>query len=216
MNSQELYARSNDPSLYQKGANQNLRGMDTQFMNTNLYNDNKDLYSKSTLQRYNVIENNGLQSTIINKPYKLVLYKDVDGTGIMQSWTFNEAIKDVVSVKLLTGQITGSTSSNAMGYDFISLDIDELNKTRSDGTTNFENSFAIFDFDALRNTTNIFKNNFYPNNDIKYFDPPLNSLNKLTFRAYGDGDTELDGSSGLTFKIKLEILIETKEKLKIY
>ena len=166
--------------------------MDTQFMNMNMYSSNKDLYSeKKTLQKYNVIENAGLQSELINKPYKLVLYKNVNTISVSQFWTLNEQIKDIVSVTLLTGIIYGVAGTS--GFEFITLDIDELNKNHSDGTANFENSFAIFDYETLHATTAIFKNTYSVSNDIIYFDPPLNSLNQLTFRAYGDGLTFLTG-----------------------
>ena len=58
---------------------------------------------------------------------------------------------------------------------------------------------------------NIYKNRFGVNQDIRYFDPPLNSLAQLNINLYTDADVAVT-----TFKCKLELIIETKEKLRVY
>ena len=90
--------------------------MDTQFMNTTMYSSNKDLYSNNTLQKYNVIENAGLQSELINKPYKLVFYKiNNSAETTPEVFELNMPLKDVVSVKLLTAYAYGQHINK---YDF--------------------------------------------------------------------------------------------------
>ena len=46
---------------------------------------------EESFQKYNVIPNSGLESQLINKPYNVVLYKDVTGT---HTFTLNETIKN--------------------------------------------------------------------------------------------------------------------------
>ena len=66
---------------------------------------------EESLQKYNVIPNSGLESQLINKPYNVVLYKDVTGT---HTFTLNERIKNVVSVKLLSAY--GSQKRYCLGW----------------------------------------------------------------------------------------------------
>ena len=70
-----------------------------------------------------------------------------------------------------------TVNNNSIPYTFLLLKIDELKKNKS--TTNggeFNDSFACVDLDDFMHR--IYKNNgIYE--DIKYFDPPLNSLSKL-------------------------------------
>jgi len=56
MNLEEIYAKANDKSLYQRGVNNNLRGLNTQFRTMEMQEDNHNLYSDKTLNKYNVIE----------------------------------------------------------------------------------------------------------------------------------------------------------------
>ena len=57
---------------------------------------------------------------------------------------------------------------------------------------------------------NIYKNKY---EDIRYFDPPLNSLSQLNVAVYGENTTSTPGAS---YKCKLEFMVETKEKLRVY
>jgi hypothetical protein len=210
------------------GVNPNLMGMNTQFsnMNTNV-NNNNNLLTEQTFQKYDVIPNSGLKSSYINKPYKLVLFKNVtSNTASEKEFILNEPLKDVVSVKLLNCLV--QTSNATSNFSFLLLKIDELkkNKSTTDGGK-FNDSFACVDLDDFLHK--IYKNNG-TYEDIKYFDPPLNSLSKLTYSLYGDGDTQIQGDpAGDTdnneddddtdagdFIIKLELLVETKEKLRVY
>ena len=221
------FVSANDNNLFRRGINNNLMGMNTQFSNMNTNVNNNDLLTEKTFQKYDVIPNPGLKSSYINKPYKLVLYKNVTSNNASEKvFTLNETLKDVVSVKLLncivkTSDNTFSNSTTSFPYTFLLLKIDELKKNKS--TTNggeFIDSFACVDLDDF--VHKIYKNNgIYE--DIKYFDPPLNSLSKLTYSLYGDGITRIQGNSTGSddtadgdFIIKLELLVETKEKLRVY
>lgn len=222
------FVSANDNNLFRRGINNNLMGMNTQFSNMNTNVNNNDLLTEKTFQKYDVIPNPGLKSSYINKPYKLVLYKNVTSNNASEKvFTLNETLKDVVSVKLLncivkTSDNTFSNSTTSFPYTFLLLKIDELKKNKS--TTNggeFIDSFACVDLDDF--VHKIYKNNgIYE--DIKYFDPPLNSLSKLTYSLYGDGITQIQGVSSIgdtnedqgDFIIKLELLVETKEKLRVY
>lgn len=214
------FVNANDNNLFRRGINNNLMGMNTQFSNMNTNVNNNNLLTEQTFQKYDVIPNPGLKSSYINKPYKLVLYKNVTSNNASEKeFILNEPLKDVVSVKLLNCLV--KTSSNTSAFSFLLLKIDELKKNKS--TTNngeFIDSFACVDIDDFN--YNIYKNNgIYE--DIQYFDPPLNSLSKLTYSLYGDGITRIQGNTADDngtvngdFTIKLELLVETKEKLRVY
>ena len=217
------FVNANDNNLYRRGINNNLMGMNTQFssMNTNVNSNN--LLTEQTFKKYDVIPNPGLKSSYINKPYKLVLFKNVTSNNASEKeFILNEPLKDVVSVKLINCLV--HASSNTSTFSFLLLKIDELKKNKS--TTNggeFNDSFACIDYDtSITSSGDIYKNNG-TYEDIKYFDPPLNSLSKLTYSLYGNGDTQIQGNSTGNddiaegdFIIKLELLVETKEKLRVY
>tara|TARA_B100000900_G_scaffold415767_1_gene447100 strand:+ start:10557 stop:11216 length:660 start_codon:yes stop_codon:yes gene_type:complete len=215
------FVNANDNNLYRIGVNPNLMGMNTQFSNMNTNVNNNNLLTEQTFQKYDVIPNPGLKSSYINKPYKLVLFKNVTSNNASEKeFILNEPLKDVVSVKLINCLV--HASSNTSTFSFLLLKIDELKKNKS--ITNggeFNDSFACIDYDTSI-SGDIYKNNG-TYEDIKYFDPPLNSLSKLTYSLYGNGDTQIQGNPAGTndtaegdFIIKLELLVETKEKLRVY
>lgn len=232
------FVMANDRNLYQRGANQNLRGLNTQFgehfgINNKIVDDDKDIYKK-----YDVIPGGQLKSTFINKPHKLVLRFLSGTTGTSPiNITLNEPFRDVVSVKLLGGFMTkdttatGSTLTNDTSVNFITISINELNNNYSSSTGDaLLNSFATLDYDKTVtrddqpadgtvevNRHDIFKNNFGTHQDIRYFDPPLNSLTQLNIRVFTNNSNsdEITNSSG-AFACKLEFMVETKEKLRVY
>lgn len=234
------FVNANDNNLYRMGVNPNLMGMNTQFSNMNTNVNNNNLLTEQTFQKYDVIPNPGLKSSYINKPYKLVLFKNVtSGTASEKEFILNETLKDVVSVKLLncivkTSANTVSNSTSLLPYTFLLLKIDELKKNKStENGGEFNDSFACVDYDtSIRPNESDPNEDIYKNNgtyeDIKYFDPPLNSLSKLTYSLYGDGIKQIQGNSeddnnnsnddddDGDFIIKLELLVETKEKLRVY
>ena len=215
MNLQETYARSNDPNLYRRGPNPNLVGMNTQFRNATLFDNNKNLFNSETLQKYDVIQNSGLEHRLINKPYKLVLYGSV--LNGLVTFTLNDKFNHVVSIKLLKGFCKGTAAAFA-NIEFLILHIDELKKNYGDVSSDkLKNSFAVLDLDKIANngTANHYYQNTYSNNeDIMYFDPPLNNLNKLTCKIFRDNELTLHSSTDA--ELRLEFIIETKEKLRVY
>lgn len=215
MNLRQNYASVNDKRLYRRKVNPNLVGMNTQFRNNNITNKLSNAQYQQALQQNNVLPSPGLKSTLINKPYKLVLYKNFTGSNTHE-FTLNETLKDVVSVKLLKAQIIGATAT-LTNIEFFVLHIDELKKNHSDnGTNKLNNSFAIIDLDKVSNNgtaNNFYENTYACNEDIKYFDPPLNALSKLNCSLYNDNATSI---SALALQLKLELIVETKEKLRVY
>tara|TARA_B100000424_G_C22865366_1_gene460935 strand:+ start:235 stop:972 length:738 start_codon:yes stop_codon:yes gene_type:complete len=235
-----------DNNLYQRGPNPNLRGLNTQFgdhfgIKNKIIENNKE-----TFKKYDVIPDKGLVPKIINKPHKLVL-RFLSGTTSGTSpinITLNEPFRDVVSVKLLSGFMTkdttadGTTLTNQTSVNFITISIDELNNNYSSSTGDaLLNSFATLDYDktvtrddtpadgnAEPNRHDIFKNNFGTHQDIRYFDPPLNSLTQLNIRVFTNNSTnnttnnsgeEITNTTG-AFACKLEFIVETKDKLRVY
>jgi len=69
------------------------------------------------------------------------------------------------------------------------------------------------DISGNTHKVNIYKNKFGINQDIKYFDPPLNSLSKFNISLFDDNS---NNSTGATYKCKLEFIIETKDKQRVY
>jgi hypothetical protein len=223
MNSGETYARSNDNNLYQRGPNPNLNGMNTQFQN--MMSDNNNLQHSDIYNKYNVIEKKDLQYTLKKKPYKVIIAFSNKQNANTFVVILDRPIKDIVSVKLLNGYYT--EKANTTPPNFITIKIDELNKNIGDSvnTNSLNDSFATLNFDsthhyAISSTTstgpdalqNFYKNTFATHEDIKYFDPPLNALSKLSITLTGSSAlTQLATSVG-----KLELMIETKEKLRVY
>jgi len=209
------FVMANDKNLYQRGANQNLRGLNTQFgehfgINNKIVDDDKDTYKK-----YDVIPGGQLKSTFINKPHKLVV--SFDNTHVANPITLNEAFRDVVSVKLLNGIFIEAAPSDNSGTflitevpTFITLSIAELNNIYSsnDSDNALLNSFATLEYDKTvdrdkidnDDKVNIFKNKFGINGDIKYFDPPLNSLDKLNISLFDNNSA----TPVVGFQCKLE------------
>ena len=213
-----------DKVLFQRGPNPNLRGMNTQF-GTNFGISKKVIdTNRETYKKYDVIPDKGLKSTIINKPHKLVV--SFDEGDVSSSMILNEPFRDVVSVKLLNGILIEAAPADGSSYAaplFITLSISELNNvysTSTPGGGTLLNSFATLEYDktydrdltADNDYVNIYKNKFGVNQDIRYFDPPLNSLNQLNISLYDDNSATAAG----TYKCKLEFIVETKEKLRVY
>lgn len=235
MNLQHNLVGANDPNLYQRGMNTNLRGLNTQFgtdfgindNNNKIINNSKEIYNK-----YDVIPGNELQFKYINRPHKLVIAFKKSEVGKI---ILNEPFKDVVSVKLLNAIYVeaapatgGDTATQIVVPLFITLSINELNKNYSTTDPTGEsllNSFATLEYDktydrdndSTLENVNIYKNRFGVNGDIKYFDPPLNSLSQLNVALYDDETTTPSGGSdNASYKCKLEFMVETKEKLRVY
>ena len=225
------YVITNDNNLYRMGVNPSLMGMNTQFsnMNTQFSNmntneNNNNLLTEQTFQKYNVIPNPGLKSSYINKPYKLVLYKNIIAdTDYSNVFIFNETLRDIVSIKLLNCFVQTTINGNSNYYSFLLLNFEELKKNKSTiDSGKFIDSFACIDYDVNSKKGSTYNGIIYKNDgtyeDIKYFDPPLHSLSELTYSLYGNGTLGESGEGNVTgsYIIKIELLVETKEKLRVY
>lgn len=220
MNFGKNYASVTDNNLYRRKVNPNLVGMNTQIKNNvisgNTILQNRTQYENAMLHN-NVISKSNLKTEIINKPNKVILYKSFGTQNNTYTFLLNETLKDVVSVKLLRGIVIGAKAI-IPNIEFFVLHIDELQKNygEKNATDKISNSFAILDYEKVSDngTENLFyENSFACNNDIKYFDPPLNGLSKLTCSLFNDNSTTIHGAA---VQLKLELLIETKEKLRVY
>ena len=135
-----------------------------------------------------------------------------------------------MSVKLLSAYGSAQQSSNWGGKFFAILQINELQKNvsaydASDPTDNdnslnkLENSFAVLEnYDNYQTSSgaarNWYRNEFIHNHDIKYFDPPLPQLQHLNLTIYDTPFTNTPSTAGL--QLRMNLLIETTEKLRVY
>jgi hypothetical protein len=213
MNSQHNFVRTNDPSLYQRGMNNNLKGLNTQFQNSTQVSNNFPNQMDS-FQKYNVIPNRGPQTTLINKEYKIVCVVNENNKQI----SLNNIFKNVSKVQLLSalkldssGNTSGINGSDASG-GFYSLHITEFSGRGKFGDTTTNNktldSFATLDINSDSNYLNLYQTN----RDEVNFDPPLNAISNLTFNLY-DTTGSLVGDSRI---IKYEFIIETVSKVRMY
>tara|TARA_Y100000389_G_C16974808_1_gene277399 strand:- start:114 stop:515 length:402 start_codon:yes stop_codon:yes gene_type:complete len=129
-----------------------------------------------------------------------------------------------------THDSTGTPLNNGTSVNFITISINELNNNYSSSTGDaLLNSFATLDYDKTvtrdddpnditvePNRHDIFKNNFGTHQDIRYFDPPLNSLTQLNIRVFTNNSGEITNIPASSFACKLEFMVETKEKLRVY
>ena len=154
-----------------------------------------------------------------NKPHHLSVFKNITGTN---TFTLNEPLKDVIKITLLNAYAYGNVdSSNWQDKYVVILHIDELQKNYGDNSSNnkLNNSFAILDnFKRITTDTGttqiLFRNEYRYSQDIKYFDPPLNALSKLTCKIYDSENAT--AVSTIPLQLKLEFLVETKDKMRIY
>lgn len=205
--------------------------------NNKIINNNDD-----NLLKYNVLPKENEQEQYINNQELVTLYADITGT---HTFTLNETIKDVVSVKLLSAYGSGSYTSTPWSDVFFAIiHIDQLGKNDSGyykkSSTNIvtpsgtgadtqdndnnnlnklDNSFCVLEnYNSMETSSthkrNFYKNEFKDNQDIKYFDPPLNELSKLDITIYDNVYTA--SASTEPFQLKLNLLVETIKKIKVY
>lgn len=201
--------------------------MNNKLLNNQIYKSNNLMPTNADYTKYNVNNKMQLNYKWKSKDNKLVLYKDVSSSnkGVFSFDLYN-TYRDVVAVKLLKAKIFTHSTSNSHSEFFV-LHINELNKNESDNLTHkLNNSFAILDIDTHMEQSSsshhhIYTNQYDINRDAKYFDPPLHSLNKLSCQVYKKNQSNIlddvtDSTSSIEFEIRLEFLIETKEKSRRY
>ena len=213
MNTHNNFVRANDPNLYQRGFNQNLNGMNTQFQNSNMMHSNTPNQNEA-FQKYNVIPNRGPQHTLINKKNRVICVVNNKGT-----FKLNNIFKDVSKVQLLSalkldtsGNTTGVGGIDASG-GFYSLHINEFSGRGKYGDVSGADirtldSFATLDINSDSN----YLNQYNTNRDEVTFDPPLNGLDSLTFSLYDRYGNPEDSLRN----IKYEFIIETVSKIRNY
>lgn len=213
MNTHNNFVRANDNNLYQRGFNQNLNGMNTQFQNSNMMHSNTP-NQNDAFQRYNVIPNSGHQHTLINKKNRVICVVNNKG-----KFKLNNIFKDVSKVQLLSA-LKLDTSGNTAGVGgidasggFYSLHINEFSGRGKYGDVSGADiktldSFATLDINSDSN----YLNQYNTNRDEVTFDPPLNGLDSLTFSLY---DRYGDPADDLR-NIKYEFIIETVSKIRNY
>ena len=213
MNTYNNFVRANDPNLYQRGFNQNLNGMNTQFQNSNMMHSNAPNQNEA-FQKYNVIPNKGPQYTLINKKNRIICVVNNKGT-----LKLNNIFKDVSKVQLLSA-LKLDTSGNTAGVGgidasggFYSLHINEFSGRGKYGDVSGADirtldSFATLDINSDSN----YLNQYNTNRDEVIFDPPLNGLDSLTFSLYDRYGNPEDSLRN----IKYEFIIETVSKIRNY
>lgn len=213
MNTHNNFVKANDHNLYQRGFNQNLNGMNTQFQNSNMMHSNTP-NQNDAFQKYNVISNGGIQHTLINKKKRVICVIDSSGTIKL-----NNIFKNVSKVQLLsalkldTSGNTGGISGADVSGGFYSLHINEFSGRGKYGDIlNSDiktlDSFATLDINSDSN----YLNQYNTNKDEVTFDPPLNGLDSLTFKLYDRYGNSADSLRN----IKYEFIIETVSKIRNY
>jgi hypothetical protein len=200
----------------------------------------------NVLANYNVIPNPGLKFNFINKPHKVIIYQSAGVLNTEYTFNLNQNFKDVVNIKLIKGIIvtdhvevkiedTGDniedTGDNIGGSHplFYILKIKELNKNtgglNESINENIDNSFCTLDtYDYIEKNNNknddIYMNLYDTHKDEVFFDPPLNNLSKLTYNILPERndliDSSSENSSEVNYRLKLEFIIETKDKIRKY
>ena len=213
MNTHNNFVRANDPNLYQRGFNQNLNGMNTQFQNSNMMHSNAPNQNEA-FQKYNVIPNKGPQYTLINKKNRIICVVNNKGT-----LKLNNIFKDVSKVQLLSA-LKLDTSGNTAGVGgidasggFYSLHINEFSGRGKYGDVSGADIRTLDSFATLDiNSDNNYLNQYNTNRDEVIFDPPLNGLDSLTFSLYDRYGNPEDSLRN----IKYEFIIETVSKIRNY
>lgn len=121
-------------------------------------------------------------------------------------------LKHIVNIKLIKATFTHieGTSSN----DSIILHIGNLDRIDSEKTVNnFENSFAILDFNKNLNnysggSKNIYTNTYEENNDIVYYCPPI-SLSSFKIKLCNSAGV-IDYNNTLKLDLEVETLSDRR------
>lgn len=240
------YANANDPKLYKKNINDNLKGFDTSFSNMHLsmMENNRPLYNDENFKNHNIIPsqlsypnnpppNRDLSPKFIPRQYKIIIHsanKLTGGTNGNYSVRLSEPIKNVVSARLLNCTLydvgdnyTGADSASfTKAGDYISLHIDgfEKNIGTSIGSAGLgdriNGSFAVLYYKGLNNTA--------VENVVNYH----NSFHDNYDIKYFDPPlSRLDtlkvnlydnsgNDTGTAIANTFELLVETLEKVRVY
>lgn len=241
-NDNNLFMRGPNPFL--QGLN-GIQTQNTQITNHKMQEESSANISNDTnvLANYNVIPNPGLKFNFINKPHKVIIYQPGGSSNTEYTFNLNQNFKDVVNIKLIKGIIVTDhveikdTEDNIGGRHplFYILKIKELNKNTGGlneaFNENIDNSFCTLDtYNYIEKNNNknddIYMNLYDTHKDEVFFDPPLNNLSKLTYNILPErNDLVVDSSleeeaitevDNIKYRLKLEFIIETKDKIRKY
>jgi len=117
-------------------------------------------------------------------------------------------LKHIVNIKLIKAKFT-HIADTSIDNDSIILHIDNLDRIDSEKTVNnFENSFAILDFNKNLNnysggSKNIYTNTYEENRDIVYYCPPISLSSFIIKLCNSSGVIDYDNT------LKLDLEVET-------
>ena len=122
-------------------------------------------------------------------------------------------LKHIVNIKLIKAKFT-HIADTSIDNDSIILHIDNLDRIDSEKTlNNFENSFAILDFNKNLNnysggSKNIYTNTYEENNDIVYYCPPI-SLSSFIIKLCNSAGV-IDYNNTLKLDLEVETLSDRR------
>tara|TARA_Y100000590_G_scaffold453480_2_gene598607 strand:+ start:632 stop:1132 length:501 start_codon:yes stop_codon:yes gene_type:complete len=161
---------------------------------------------------------NNLDFKLINKFHNINLYANITGT---HTFTLNETIKNVRSIKLISAELVGLKSGAWDSKHIVILHIDELKYNTISSTkenNKLNNSFLTFDIYDRFNPTGVFYHFYNTSFDnypyVKYFNPPLNELTKLTCKIYDTHNATSISTKGI--QMNLNFIVETTDKIRVY
>jgi hypothetical protein len=224
----DLYNSLKDEKEYEEINANNNRKIDAE-VNKNV-DVNMNLFSSNNMQYHNVIPTSYYamprniprieEPKYINRQIKLLIHSNnkVSGTKGDYRVKLQEPLRNIITARLMNCILYKSSDDEKFnsGTDFITLHIDGFNKNVSTTTTNdrLHNSFAVLDYKGNTDSTSIlaYNNRFTDNYDISYFDPPLNVLSEMMISFYYSNGN----NTGDDYDNKIELLLETMEKIRIY
>jgi len=184
----------------------------------------------------NKINNSNAQAGRIDFDFKFTFNEPINNIVSVKLLKASLNVDRLHSLITGTGNDENGTSNNeATSFHYYILDINELNNVNSDNsnallldsTTSSEinklnNSFAslILDSNFDNDSTGLgyyahYYNTYEYNKNIKYFDPPLNTLKEFNIKLYPHNYNHIANRDNGAYLL-LEFLIETTDKLTIY
>tara|TARA_B100000497_G_scaffold28765_1_gene33741 strand:- start:18 stop:521 length:504 start_codon:yes stop_codon:yes gene_type:complete len=155
---------------------------------------------------------------IPNETRRIVISKTSNnGSGNTDNGEFTIKVrfplKHIVNIKLIKATFT-HIADTSIDNDSIILHIDNLDRIDSEKTVNnFENSFAILDFNKNLNnysggSKNIYTNTYEENNDIVYYCPPI-SLSSFIIKLCNSAGV-IDYNNTLKLDLEVETLSDRR------
>jgi hypothetical protein len=173
-----------------------------------------------------------VQATFIPRQYKVIISSNnrMNSSDTHGNFTvkLQDEIKNVASARLLNCFVhdddydySSGNGSFTKATDFLTLHINQFNKNigTTSGNAGFgdrlHDSFATIFYRGNTSTpgeSTLHGNTHDVNHDVKYFDPPLRSLEEIKVNLYDNAGTD----TGSNISIVFELLIETLDKVRVY